>query len=156
MTWAGRHETAVTHCPLGGQWAGWDRGGVSAVELSELHFIVSYNGSYPVVMVTADTLRATTREKVRRVIFAFYRNLLEKPCPSTTDHFGVQMVTYKVLLVSRRSHDCHMIPAESHTPCSLCLFMSHCVEKWRAMRSYVCHMTMLLSHDCHMTMLLRC
>lgn len=61
--------------------------------------IVEKMRDYPVVMVTADTLRATTREKVRRVIFAFYRNLLEKPCPSTTDHFGVQMVTYKVLLV---------------------------------------------------------
>ena len=69
---------------------------------SLLNFTVSvfFVGSYPVVMVTADTLRATTREKVRRVIFAFYRNLLEKPCASTTDYFGVQMVTYKVLLVS--------------------------------------------------------
>ena len=59
---------------------------------------------FPVVMVTADTLRATTREKVRRVIFAFYRNLLEKPCAITTDHFGVQMVTYKVLLVGGADH----------------------------------------------------
>jgi V-type H+-transporting ATPase subunit H len=52
-----------------------------------------------VVMVTADTLRATTREKVRRVIFAFYRNLIEKSPSHLAEHFAIQMVTYKVLLV---------------------------------------------------------
>ena len=128
-TRAGRHESAVTQCPL----------------LNSVNFIVSYNGSYPVVMVTADTLRATTREKVRRVIFAFYRNLLEKPCPSTTDHFGVQMVTYKVLLVSRRSHDCHMIPAESHTLFIMLLHLTLCREV--ESNVVLCQMTMC----CHMT-----
>ena len=60
----------------------------------------TYVCSSLVVMATADTLRATTREKVRRVIFATYRNLIQKPSSGIAEHFAIQMVTYKVLLVS--------------------------------------------------------
>ena len=65
-----------------------------------VRFFICHCISTQVVVTTADTLRATTREKVRRVVFAFYCNLLKKSPPAIAESYGIQMVTYKVLSVS--------------------------------------------------------
>lgn len=53
----------------------------------------------PVVLALCDVLRATSREKVKRVILAAFRNMLEKSTKSVADQFAGQMIHFKSLPV---------------------------------------------------------
>jgi V-type H+-transporting ATPase subunit H len=61
--------------------------------------VVEKMKEYPLAAVLCDVLRATNREKVQRVIFATFRNLIEKPSQSVADHFAAEMIHFKAVPV---------------------------------------------------------
>lgn len=61
--------------------------------------VVEKMKEYPVAAVLCDVLRATNREKVQRVIFATFRNLLEKPGQSVAEQFAAEMIHFKAVPV---------------------------------------------------------
>ncbi|CAI8018615.1 V-type proton ATPase subunit H [Geodia barretti] len=61
--------------------------------------VVEKMKEYPMAAVLCDVLRATNREKVQRVIFATFRNLLEKPRQSVAEQFAAEMIHFKAVPV---------------------------------------------------------
>lgn len=61
--------------------------------------VVEKMKGYPVAAVLCDVLRATNREKVQRIIFATFRNLLEKPSQEVAEKFAADMIHFKAVPV---------------------------------------------------------
>ncbi|XP_065890325.1 V-type proton ATPase subunit H-like isoform X2 [Dysidea avara] len=61
--------------------------------------IVNRIKDQPIVMVLSDVLRGTEKEKVKRIILATLRNMLEKPEKAAADLYASQMIHFKALRV---------------------------------------------------------